>query len=87
MLEDVVLFVTIAEIAGVFVGFAALIAVTPTFRDRCLATWSDFAPWSPSACWSRDCEELRLTRAIPAAHLGIPPSDVGQVNTLSTSFT
>lgn len=28
MLEDVVLFVTIAEIAGVFVGFAALISVT-----------------------------------------------------------
>lgn len=28
MVEDVVLFVTIAEIAGVFVGFAALIAVT-----------------------------------------------------------
>lgn len=28
MAEDVVLFVTIAEIAGVFVGFAALIAVT-----------------------------------------------------------
>lgn len=27
-MEDVVLFVTIAEIAGVFVGFAALIAVT-----------------------------------------------------------
>lgn len=28
MVEDLVLFVTIAEIAGVFVGFAALIAVT-----------------------------------------------------------
>lgn len=28
MLEDMVLFVTIAEIAGVFVGFAALISVT-----------------------------------------------------------
>jgi hypothetical protein len=28
MMEDVVLFVTIAEIAGVFVGFAALISVT-----------------------------------------------------------
>lgn len=28
MFEDVVLFITIAEIAGVFVGFAALIAVT-----------------------------------------------------------
>ena len=28
MVEDVVLFVTIAEIAGVFVGFAALISVT-----------------------------------------------------------
>ena len=27
-MEDLVLFVTIAEIAGVFVGFAALIAVT-----------------------------------------------------------
>lgn len=28
MMEDIVLFVTIAEIAGVFVGFAALISVT-----------------------------------------------------------
>ena len=28
MVRDVVLFVTIAEIAGIFVGFAALIAVT-----------------------------------------------------------
>jgi hypothetical protein len=28
MTEDAVLFITIAEIAGVFVGFAALISVT-----------------------------------------------------------